>query len=594
MWDGERLFQAAKFGTEMQYQHLVFEEFARKVQPQVDIFIAYDDRPSIPSIVAEFAHTVYRFGHSMLTETIDRYDAELQRRPHRPDRGLPQPARVRRRAASTPDEAAGAIVRGMTRQVGNEIDEFVTDALRNNLLGLPLDLATINLARGRDTGVPSLNAARREFYDGTGDSQLKPYASWVDFALQPQEPDVGRQLHRRLRHACDVILADADTAADKRAARRRLLGRSAGAGRTPADRARLPEQHRRLGQPAPNGVTTTGLDAVDLWIGGLAEKQMPFGGLLGSTFNFVFETQMEALQNGDRFYYLTRTAGLNFLTELEQNSFAGMIMRNTDVTHLPGDVFSTPTYILEVDHDQAVQRRPRQRRSDSATASLHRRWSFATIRRQRPSTTNYLHYTGEDHVVLGGTDGNDTLIAGIGDDTLWGDGGNDRLEGGDGDDNDPGRRRRRHPHRPRRRRPASRAATATTSSTAATASTCCSAASARTSSWPARISPRSSAATATTSSYGSPTTEAVIGNEGSDWIETGTADGAPGDNFDPIGARPDRSATTSSSAAAASTSSWARAATTSWSAAPAPTAWRACPATTGSPTRTIRSASPST
>ena len=31
---------------------------------------------------------------------------------------------------------------------------------------------------------------------------------------------------------------------------------------------------------------------------------MPFGGLLGSTFNFVFETQMESLQNGDRFYYL--------------------------------------------------------------------------------------------------------------------------------------------------------------------------------------------------------------------------------------------------------------------------------------------------
>jgi hypothetical protein len=29
-WDGERLFQAARFTTEMQYQHLVFEEFARK------------------------------------------------------------------------------------------------------------------------------------------------------------------------------------------------------------------------------------------------------------------------------------------------------------------------------------------------------------------------------------------------------------------------------------------------------------------------------------------------------------------------------------------------------------------------------------
>ena len=40
-WDGERLFQAAKFGTEMQYQHLVFEEFARKIQPLVNVFVDY-------------------------------------------------------------------------------------------------------------------------------------------------------------------------------------------------------------------------------------------------------------------------------------------------------------------------------------------------------------------------------------------------------------------------------------------------------------------------------------------------------------------------------------------------------------------------
>ena len=80
------------------------------------------------------------------------------------------------------DEAAGAIVRGTTRQLGNEIDEFVTEALRNNLVGLPLDLPTINLARGRDAGVPTLNKARAEFYAMTGDSQLTPYISWLDFA----------------------------------------------------------------------------------------------------------------------------------------------------------------------------------------------------------------------------------------------------------------------------------------------------------------------------------------------------------------------------------------------------------------------------
>ena len=38
---------------------------------------------------------------------------------------------------------------GMSDQVGNELDEFTTETLRNNLLGLPLDLAPINMARAR-------------------------------------------------------------------------------------------------------------------------------------------------------------------------------------------------------------------------------------------------------------------------------------------------------------------------------------------------------------------------------------------------------------------------------------------------------------
>ena len=56
----------------MQYQHLVFEEFARKIQPQIDVFVVPTaiDATIDPAIVAEFAHAVYRFGHSMLTETV--------------------------------------------------------------------------------------------------------------------------------------------------------------------------------------------------------------------------------------------------------------------------------------------------------------------------------------------------------------------------------------------------------------------------------------------------------------------------------------------------------------------------------------------
>ena len=169
----------------MQYQHLVFEDFARKIQPNIDFFVVPDGYHADinPSIVAEFAHVVYRFGHSMLTETIDRLDPTFTNDQIGLIQAFLNPIEFDDGHTVADSVAAGNIIRGMTRQVGNEIDEFVTSALRNNLLGLPLDLATINLARGRDTGVPSLNAARRDFFEASSHAEeLRPYASWVDFA----------------------------------------------------------------------------------------------------------------------------------------------------------------------------------------------------------------------------------------------------------------------------------------------------------------------------------------------------------------------------------------------------------------------------
>ena len=192
-----------------------------------------------------------------------------------------------------------------------------------------------------------------------------------------------------------------------------------------------------------NGVTTTGVDAIDFWIGGLAEEQMPFGGLLGSTFNFVFETQLENLQNADRFYYLSRTAGLNFGTELEENSFAQLVQLNTDATHLPGDIFQTPAFTLggrssqSSSLDLGVDGRADPTGGTSRSTAVE---VTKLVIRDNPNTvgpdSNYLHYTGDQTVVLGGTAGNDILIAGSSDDdTIWGDAGNDYIDGGFGDDN---------------------------------------------------------------------------------------------------------------------------------------------------------------
>ncbi|MGH8031263.1 MAG: peroxidase family protein, partial [Luteimonas sp.] len=445
-WDGERLFQAAKFGTEMQYQHLVFEEFARTIQPNIDAFLAPagHDTTIDSAIVAEFAHTVYRFGHSMLLETVDRFDPNFNLVNGDANQigliaAFLNPLAF---AASgpTPEQATGAIVRGLTRQVGNEIDEFVTEALRNNLLGLPLDLTTINLARGRDTGIPSLNAARRTFYDMTQDSQLKPYTSWADLVQNLKHPE--SLINFIAAYGTHSTITSATTLAAKRAAAMDIVF---GGATAPADRLDFLNSTGEWANSSAthpkdlDGVTTTGLGTIDFWIGGLAEEKMPFGGMLGSTFNFVFETQLEALQDGDRFYYLSRTAGLNFGTELENNSFSQLVMLNSDATHLPAAIFSTPTWTLEVDPTKQHTGLGVDGRADPTGGIMINGVEVTPlVIRDNPATvgpdTNYLQYTGEDHIVLGGTAGNDILIGGDGDDTLWGDAGDDYLEGGYGND----------------------------------------------------------------------------------------------------------------------------------------------------------------
>jgi hypothetical protein len=437
IWDGNRIFQAAKFGTEMQYQHLVFEDFARKIQPNIDFFVVPDGYHADinPSITAEFAHVVYRFGHSMLNEQIDRFDTSFTSDQIGLIEAFLNPVAFDANHTITDGVAAGDIIRGMTRQVGNEIDEFVTTALRNNLLGLPLDLATINLARGRDAGVPSLNAARREFYEASNQApELKPYDSWVEFAANlKNEASV---INFVAAYGTHDSIVNATTIEGKRdAAMAIIFGQQFGTATVPDD-----AQDFLNGTGAwanAGGITTTGLDVIDLWIGGLAEKTMVGGGLLGSTFNFVFEVQLEQLQDGDRFYYLQRLDGLHFLAEMENNTFAKVIGLNSNADHLPSDVFSTPGLILEV--NQARQYNDLDgdgdmEQFDPAGGSI----LTPLVIRNNPATpgtdSNYLKYTGVEHVLLGGTDGNDIIISSEGDDTLYGDAGNDRLEGGQGND----------------------------------------------------------------------------------------------------------------------------------------------------------------
>jgi Ca2+-binding RTX toxin-like protein len=445
-WNGERLFQVAKFGTETQYQHLVFEEFARKIAPTIHLFGNVDIHLD-PAITSEFANAVYRFGHSMLDENVARFELNADGTPVIGPDGQPvlssiglieaftNPLAFAERGA----DAAAEIVQGSTHQIGSEIDEFVTGALRNNLLGLPLDLAALNIARGRDTGVAPLNLVRAQIYDATHDQTLKPYASWTEFGQFLKHPaSLINFVAAYGTHASIVAAVGLD---DKRTAAMNLVTMGLDPASQTGDAAHQDAYNfmHSLGAYA-NDVSNplavhaqwstgsiTGIDNVDLWIGGLAEKQNLFGGLLGSTFNFIFETQLESLQDGDRLYYLPRIEGMHWGAEIENNSFAEMITANTGAKHLPASIFLTPEYTVEA---STVTFDPLTWLKNPVTgAYLVEKLADGTV-----------HFIGDDNffgntMVLGGTEGDDRLQAGhADDDTVWGDGGNDWIDGGNGND----------------------------------------------------------------------------------------------------------------------------------------------------------------
>lgn len=429
-WNGERLFQAARFTNEMEYQHLVFEEFSRKMQPDIDAFLFEPSADINPAIFAEFAHAVYRFGHSMLNETFDRIEGDGTPNPLSLFDAFLNPLQFGAVDANgnvlvDHDTAAGAIIRGMSRQAGNEIDEFVTNTLRNQLLGIPLDLAAINIARGRDTGLPSLNEARAQFYQlANQDTQLKPYESWTDFAINLKNPaSIVNFIAAYGTHSS--ITAQTSLEGRRDAAAALVLG---GEG-APLDRMDF------LNSTGIWASNETGINNVDLWVGGIAEKHMDFGGMLGSTFSFVFELQLENLQDGDRFYYLSRVQGLNLLNELENNTLGKMMMRNTDLgdagaTALPGDIFSTPDHTLEMDLSRQIGDDPTF--DDPFLNAISP--MVVRVDADGDGDADVLMYQGGDHVVLGGTEEDDVLVAGEGDDTIWGRGGDDTIEGGYGVD----------------------------------------------------------------------------------------------------------------------------------------------------------------
>lgn len=158
----EELYQIARkiVGAEMQI--ITYDEFLPALLgpdgPRTSAF-SYD--PNVNAAIAnEFSTALYRFGHSMLSPQLLLIDND----------GVSSSSLALREAFFNPEfiltdpDNIDRVLKGLATQSAQEIDNLLVDDVRNFLfdpLGAGgLDLASLNIQRGRDHGLPDYNGLR--------------------------------------------------------------------------------------------------------------------------------------------------------------------------------------------------------------------------------------------------------------------------------------------------------------------------------------------------------------------------------------------------------------------------------------------------
>ena len=163
---GDRIYLYARAIVAAEIQAITYREFL-PVLLGPDALREYRGyRPDVdPRIANEFASAAYRFGHTMLSAQMRRVMADGSTH-ELGDLALAQAFFAPHEVVAT---GIAPILRGLCAQQAQEIDPFLIDDVRNFLFGPPgaggFDLASLNIQRGRDHGLPSyvnLRAAIRQ------------------------------------------------------------------------------------------------------------------------------------------------------------------------------------------------------------------------------------------------------------------------------------------------------------------------------------------------------------------------------------------------------------------------------------------------
>ncbi|KAJ3324501.1 hypothetical protein HDV06_006912 [Boothiomyces sp. JEL0866] len=134
-------------------------------------------KPSIDaSIAVDFVGMAYRYGHSAISSQILRLDengVEIQK-----GSLLLRDHFFNTEGILSTDGDIESIIRGLVSHRDQEADSLMVDDLRKHFVAQPYDLATLNILRGRDFGIPSYNVLRET-------NGLPAAATWSDITSDP-------------------------------------------------------------------------------------------------------------------------------------------------------------------------------------------------------------------------------------------------------------------------------------------------------------------------------------------------------------------------------------------------------------------------
>jgi len=161
-WTDQQLFQSAKRQVSGMIQAIVYEEWLPALGVNLPDYQGYDATVN-PSISNVFSAAAFRYGHTTINSNIVRMSNDG----HIMEEGNTLLKEIFFNPM-TLMEAGGmeALMKGMSTQVQQELDCKIIDDLRNFLFGPPgaggLDLAAINIQRGRERGLADYNTIRQD------------------------------------------------------------------------------------------------------------------------------------------------------------------------------------------------------------------------------------------------------------------------------------------------------------------------------------------------------------------------------------------------------------------------------------------------